>query len=141
MKAGNFLFPYNIGDGGCYGVKWEGTTLSMTICRYYLDESDPNEIEVEFYGVEWMRSTTNDDVPPRDNPIMFGYDPEIPMEEYPLISQEDFQKDYIEYVAHGQLNAIRLLDKNVVFIDDIMFFSCTEIKVIWAICNPDIKKR
>lgn len=81
--------------------------------------------------MKWIRSTCSEEPD--------SFDPDIPPERYPLIDQKDFQKDYKEYVAYGYLNTICYLAEDIVFIDDIIFFSCTGFKVIRAVCNPDIE--
>lgn len=132
MIEKNYKFPYLIHDGGCYGVKWEDDVLSMTICRYYL-ENEPNEIEIEFHGVEWIRSTCDELGPD-------GYSSELSLTEYPLVDREKMKKDYTKYVAYGYLDDIRCIDDGLVLIDDIMFFPCSEIRIIRAVCNRDIGK-
>ncbi len=131
MNWQEYRFPYLIHDGACYGAKWIGDTITMTICRYYL-EGEPNEIEVQFCGVEWARSTCAEEEP------YDSYDPDIPIEEYPLIDQVKFQEDYKEFVAYGLLDTIRYLDENVIFIDDIMLIKCHDMRILRAVCNPDI---
>ena len=133
MIEKGYTFPYLIHDGQCYGAKWKGNILSMTICRYF-EEGHPNEIEVEFHGVEWIRSVFRNDEESWDS-----FDPDIPLEKYPLVLREAFEADYKEFFAYGLLDDIRALEDNLVFIDDIMFFPCTEIKIIRAVYTEDIK--
>ena len=40
------------------GARWEGDELSMTFFKYYTDNKTPNEIELKFHGVNWIKSTT-----------------------------------------------------------------------------------
>lgn len=127
-----YEFPYLIHDGQCYGAKWVGNTLSMTVCRYYM-ENFPNEIDIQFEDVEWIRCTCAENEP------YDSFDPCIPIEDYPLIEQSEFQKDYKEFVAYGLLNTIRYLDENIILIEDIMIIKCREMKILRAICNPDIE--
>ena len=132
MNWREYHFPYLIHDGACYGAKWVDDIISMTICRYY-SEDEPNEIEVQFCGVEWARCTCAEEEP------YDSYDSRIPISNYPMIEQSEFQRDYKKFLAYGNLNDICYLDQNIVFIDDIMIIKCHEIKIIRAVCNPDIQ--
>ena len=100
----------------------------------------PNEIEVKFHGVEWIRTTTLIKYPCSDEEWdVYGYDPEKSIEEYLLIEREWFNDDYEEFMSGNGfgLNTVRCLDDNVVFIDDRIIFSCNEIEIVRAVANPD----
>ena len=136
----DYVFPYDLGDGNGYAARWEDDILSMTFLRYYTSESMPNEIEVKFHGVEWMRTTCLIKYPCSDEEWdVYGYDPEKPIEEYLLIKREWFNDDYEEFMSDNGfgLNTIRCLDDNIVFIDDRIIFSCTNIEIVRAAVTPD----
>ena len=79
MISKDYKFPYNIGDAVGLGAKWVADILSMTFCRYYTDETDPNVIEVRFHGVDWMRTTCLNQYPcPDEEWEIIGYDPIFP---------------------------------------------------------------
>lgn len=137
----DYVFQYDITDAGAYGARWEGDILSMTFFRYYTDETDPNEIEVKFHGVEWIRTTCLEKYPCSDEEWdIMGYDPEKPIESYLLLKHEWFNDDYEEFMSGNGfgLNTVRCLEDNVVFLDDRIIFSCNEIEIVRAISTPDI---
>ena len=70
---------------------------------------------------------------------IYEYDPEKPIEEYLLVKREWFNDDYEEFMSGNGfgLNTVRCLDDNVVFIDDRIIFSCSEIEIVRAVANPD----
>ena len=142
IKKG-YVFPYDLSDGNGYGAHWDGDILSMTFLRYYTNENIPNEIEVRFHGVEWMRTTCFIKYPCNDEEWdVYGYDPKKPVDEYLLVEREWFNRDYEEFMSGNGfgLNAVRCLDDNVVFIDDRIIFSCTEIEIVRAVANPNPDK-
>lgn len=141
MIKKDYRFPYDLGDGAGYAARWEDDVLSMTFLRYYTDENIPNEIEVKFHGVEWMRTTCFVKYPCSDEEWdIYGYDPEKPIEEYLLVKREWFNDDYEEFMSGNGfgLNTVRCLDDNVVFIDDRIIFSCTDIEIVRAVAEPDV---
>lgn len=143
MIKKNYKFNYHIGDANGYGARWEGDILSMTFCRYYTNENEPNEIEVKFHGVKWIRTTCFIKYPcPDEEWDVYGYDPKKKIEEYLLIDRKDFNEDYIEFMSGNGfgLNGIRCLEDNIVFIDDRLIFSCSEIEVVRAVANPNVEK-
>ena len=140
MIKKDYVFPYDLGDGAGYAAIWEGDVLSMTFLRYYTGEHMPNEIEVKFHGVEWIRTTTLIKYPCSDEDWdVYGYDPKKSIEEYLLIEREWFNDDYEEFMSGNGfgLNTVRCLEDNVVFIDDRIIFSCNEIEIVRAVANPD----
>ena len=141
MIKKDYKFPYDIGDAVGLGARWEGDVLSMTFFRYYTDENSPNEIELKFHGVEWMRTTCLIKYPCGDEEWdVYGYDPEKAIDEYLLVKREWFNDDYEEFMSGNGfgLNTVRCLEDNVVFIDDRLIFSCNEIEVVRAVCTPDV---
>lgn len=141
MVKKDYVFPYDIADGCGTGARWEGDILSMTFFRYYTDETNPNVIEIRFHGVEWMRTTCFLKYPCNDEKWEIYYDPERPIDEYLLVKREWFNDDYEEFmVGNMGLNTIRCLEDNVVFIDDRIIFSCDEIEIVRAVCEPDMMR-
>ena len=137
----DYVFPYDLEDGAGYAARWDGDVLSMTFLRYYTSETMPNEIEVKFHGVEWMRTTCLIKYPCSDGEWdVCGYDPEKPIEKQLLVKREWFNDDYGEFMSGNVfgLNTVRCLDDNIVFIDDRIIFSCNEIEIVRAVANPDI---
>ena len=101
----------------------------------------PNEIEVKFHGVEWMRTTCLTKYPCSDEEWdIYGYDPQKTIDEYLLVKREWFNDDYEEFMSGNGfgLNTVRCLEDNVVFIDDRIIFSCNEIEIVRAVANPDV---
>ena len=136
----DYVFPYDLGDGDGYAARWEGDVLSMTFLRYYTSAAMPNEIEVKFHGVEWIRTTNLIKYPCSDEEWdTYEYDPKKPIEEYLLVKREWFNDDYEEFMSGNGfgLCTVRCLDDNIVFIDDRIIFSCTEIEIVRAVANPD----
>ena len=141
MIKKDYQFPYDIGDAVGLGARWEGNVLSITFFRYYTDENSPNEIELKFHGVDWMRTTCLIKYPCSDEEWdVYGYNPEKDIEEYLLIKREWFNNDYEEFMSGNGLglNTIRCLEDGVVFIDDRLIFSCNKIEVVRAVCTVDI---
>ena len=137
----SYVFPYDLGDAAGYGATWNGDILSMTFCRYYKDDTDPNEIEIKFHGVTWMRTTSLIKYPcPDEEWDVYSFDANKSIEEYLLVERDWFNNDYEEFMSGNGfgLNTIRCLADNIVFIDDRLIFSCTEIEIVRAECNPDI---
>lgn len=132
----NYVFPYKIWDGSCKNVKWDGDKLYMTFTRYYIDETLPNEVEVVFHGVTWIRTTCLNKYPPiNDEDWAEGYIPSKPLEEYMLVDREQFNNDFIPFIASDcGWECLRCLTDNVVFIDDALFFDCTDIEIVRAEC-------
>ena len=143
MIKKDYIFPYDISEAVGKGARWEGNVLSMTFFRYFTDYNTPNEIEIKFHGVEWIRSTTETKYPcPDDEWVITSYDPNKPICDYLLIERDWFNNDYEEFMSGNGfgLNTIRCLDDNVVFIDDRIIFSCNEIEIVKAVCTKDIVK-
>ncbi|MBQ8375280.1 MAG: hypothetical protein IJX98_06905 [Clostridia bacterium] len=141
MIKKDYVFPYILHDGVGLGARWEGDVLSMTFFRYYIDEHTPNEIEVKFHGVEWIRSTTLIKYPcPDDEWDFFGFEKNKPISDYLLVERDSFNNDYEEFMSGNGfgLNTIRCLEDNIVFIDDLIIFPCNEIEIIKAVCTKDI---
>lgn len=147
MIKKDYVFPYNISDGVCLGAIWENDILSITFFRYYTNDNSPNEIQIKFHGVEWIRSTTLKKYPCPDKEWdCWGYEPNKPIKEYFLIERTWFNNDYEEFMSGNGfgLNTICCLEDNVIFIDDLIIFSCNEIEIVKAICTKNIisaKKR
>lgn len=134
MIKKDYVFPYYIGDGIGFCARWEDDILSMTFLRYYIPDM-PNLIEVKFHGVEWIRTTTLIKYPCSDEEWdIYGYSSDKPIEEYLLLKREWFNDDYEEFMSGNgsSLAGIRCLEDNVVFIDDRIIFSCTEIEIVSA---------
>ena len=141
MIKKDYFFPYDISDGIGSAAKWEDSTLSVTFQKYYTNEHTPNEIEVRFHGVNWMRTTCLVKYPCSDEEWdIYGYDPEKPLDEYLLVRKEWFNQDYKEFMSGNGfgLNTVRCIEDNVVFIDDRIIFSCDEIEIVSAIVNPNL---
>lgn len=135
----DYIFPYEIHDGLGLGARWESDKLSITFFRYYTDDDTPNEIEIVFHGVNWIRSTTLKKYPcPDEEWDVWGYDPDKPIDEYLLLEREWFNNDYEEFMSGNDLNTVCCIQDNVVFIDDLLIFSCTEIEVVKAISIKDV---
>lgn len=143
MIKKDYIFPYNISEAVGKGARWDGDILSMSLFKYYTDDSTPNEIEIKFHGVEWIRSTTETKYPCRDDEWSIScYDPNKPIYDYLLLEREWFNNDYEEFMSGNGfgLNTIRCLEDNIVFIDDIIIFSCTNIEIVKAVCTKNIAK-
>lgn len=141
MIKKDYIFPYDISDGVGKGARWEGDILSITFFRFYTNNNTPNEIEVRFHGVEWIRSTTLEKYPcDNDDWNILGYNSNKPISDYMLVERDWFNNDYEEFMSGNGfgLNTIRCLEDNIVFIDDRIIFSCNEIEIVKAVCNKDI---
>ena len=139
----DYIFPYNISDSVAKGARWDGNVLSMTFFKYYTDNNTPNEIEVNFYGVEWIRSTNVIKYPCSDDErAISSYAPNKPLSDYLLLKREWFNNNYEEFMSGNGfgLNTIRCLEDNIVFIDDRIIFSCNEIKIVKAVCTKNVAK-
>ena len=143
----NYVFPYKYWDAFYKNVKWDGDKLHMTICKCYENETFPNELEVVFHGVTWMRTTILKNYPPIfEEDWTDGYDPNKPLEEYLLVDREQFNNDFIAFISDNQ-EGIRCLADNVVFINETLFFDCTDIEIVRAECidymarEASLKKR
>ena len=139
----NYKFKYDISEGNAYGARWEGDILSMTFFKYFIDKNTPNVIEVRFHGVKWIRTTSLKKYPCSDEEWeVLEYDPQKPIEPYLLLERKWFNDDYEEFMSGNGFDvcAIRGLDKDVLFIDDRIIFSCNEVEVVRAISDPNLDK-
>ena len=143
MVKKDYIFPYDISDGVGKGASWNNDVLSMTFFKYYTDNNTPNEIEIKFHGVQWIRSTNIMKYPcPNNEWTISSYDPNKAIYDYLLLEREWFNNDYEEFMSGNGfgLNTIRCLDDNIVFIDDRIIFSCNKIEIVKAICTKNIAK-
>ncbi len=141
MIKKDYISPYDISEAVGKGARWDGNILSITFFKYYTNNNTPNEIEVNFYGVEWIRSTTETKYPCRnDDWVISSYDPNKPICDYLLLEREWFNNDYEEFMSGNGfgLNTIRCIDDNIVFIDDRIIFPCNKIEIVKAICTKNI---
>lgn len=142
MITKKYIFPYDISDSVGLGAIWKEDILSITFFKYYTDKNTPNKIEIKFYGVEWIRSTTITKYPCNNKDWeIIGYSEDKNISDYLLIERDWFNNDYEEFMSGNGfgLNTIRGLDNNIVFIDDRIIFSCNKIEVVSAVCIKNIK--
>lgn len=142
MIKKDYIFPYNVSDGVAKGAKWVDDKLSMTFFRYYTDKNNPNVIEIKFHGVKWIRSTTLKKYPCADEEWdVWGYDVNLPITAYLLVERDWFNVDNEAFMSGNGfgLNTIRCIEDNVVFIDDLIIFSCSEIEIIKADCIKNVE--
>lgn len=142
MIKKDYIFPYELGDSAILGAKWENDVLTITFFRYYVDDNTPNDLEIKFHGVEWIRSTTLIKYPcPDEEWESWEYIQDKPITDYLLVKREWFNNDTAEFLSGNGLgiNTIRCLEDNTVFLDDLIIFSCTEIEIVRAICTKKIE--
>lgn len=139
MIKKDYVFPYDICDGVGKCVRWEGDKLSMTFFSCYECEGMPNKIDVIFHGVEWIRSTSLRKYPcPDEEWDDWGYESDKPIDYYLLVEREWLNNDYEKFMFSGVGLTVRCLEDNLVFIDDLLIFPCTNIEIVNAVCIKDI---
>ena len=107
------LIPFSIHDGSISNVKWINNDLYLKISIYDHTSSEQS-VQLCFHGVTWIRSLCTEDYD--------GYIENTPFEDYPLISQDELNEDYVEFVCYGLLDDICIAKDGIIFINDIFFF-------------------
>ena len=113
----NRLLGFDIHDGSITEVSWIEDRLKFTIlgCGEY-------KVTLCFHGVQWIRTLCDE--------AHDGFAEGSRFEEYPLISRDELNADYTEFVCYGLLDGVRVLGEGIICFDDIFFFDCTDVTVI-----------